>query len=271
MISKTNEYELTGIQWSQHSIPKDVEDPELYKACMGFEAYFARNLIKNMRGSMNIIGGEGTGSHIYQDWFDEAMANQMTCERGLGLAEMLYKQIIEKRGIDPKVLPSMQSPVDEAKKSSSLEKNVDPERAKLRRYDSIIERAASRHGLDPNLIRAVILQESGGNKLAVSQAGAKGLMQLMDSTTQDLKISNVFNPIENIEGGAAYLRQQLDEFEDLPLALAAYNAGPTVVKQHNGIPPYPETEEYVRKVIKSFERMKNSHSEAADTISPENQ
>ena len=111
-------------------------------------------------------------------------------------------------------------------------------------------------GLSADLIRAVILHESGGNPYAVSSKGAKGLMQLTDGTARTLGVTNPFNPVQNIFGGARYLGSLLKMFGgDLRLALASYNAGSGAVKKYGGVPPYKETQEYVKKVIQSFERL----------------
>jgi len=115
-------------------------------------------------------------------------------------------------------------------------------------FDDLIAEASRRHGVDPSLIRAVIKVESNFNPQAMSSAGAKGLMQLMDATGEQLGVSDPFDARQNIEGGVAYLRQMLDRFNDLSLALAAYNAGPQAVEKHRGIPPYAETQMYVSRV-----------------------
>jgi hypothetical protein len=103
--------------------------------------------------------------------------------------------------------------------------------------------------LDESLVHAIIRAESAGDRYAVSSAGARGLMQLMPGTAAEMRVTDIFDPAQNIAGGTQYLAKMLNLFDDnLELALAAYNAGPNAVKEHNGIPPYPETQQYVRTV-----------------------
>jgi soluble lytic murein transglycosylase-like protein len=117
-------------------------------------------------------------------------------------------------------------------------------------FDGMINQAASKHGVDPALLKALIRQESNFNPAARSPAGASGLTQLMPATAASLGVTNPNDPAQAIDGGAKYLRQQLDRFGgDQSLALAAYNAGPGAVQKHGGIPPYAETQNYVRKVL----------------------
>ena len=117
--------------------------------------------------------------------------------------------------------------------------------------EPFIQEAATVHGLSPSLIRAVIQTESRFNPLAVSRVGAQGLMQLMPTTARHVGIENPFDPRENILGGTKYLSTLLDRFKgNTARALAAYNAGPTVVARHRGLPPYRETQGYVRKIQK---------------------
>ena len=121
-------------------------------------------------------------------------------------------------------------------------------------FQEAIAAAAQATGLDPRLLQAVAEQESGGNPSAVSPAGAEGLMQLMPGTAQALGVQDPFDPTQNAIGGATYLKEMLQEFQgNLSLALAAYNAGPGAVQKYGGIPPYPETEAYVRGVLASYQ------------------
>lgn len=123
------------------------------------------------------------------------------------------------------------------------------------RYDALIRSAALRHGLDPLLVKSVVKVESGFKRFAVSRKGAKGLMQLMPGTAKEMRVKNIFDAAENINGGTKYLKLMLDKFGNTRLALAAYNAGPTAVKKHRGMPPYKETKNYVRKVFATYKRM----------------
>jgi soluble lytic murein transglycosylase-like protein len=123
----------------------------------------------------------------------------------------------------------------------------------LEKYDPLIWRTAEKYRVDYALVKAVIKAESNFNPLAISNAGAKGLMQLMPKTADALRVNDPFHPQENIEGGVRHLRYLLDLFQgNLHLVLAAYNAGEEAVFRYNDIPPYRETRTYIQRVLKYF-------------------
>lgn len=129
------------------------------------------------------------------------------------------------------------------------------------RYTAEILEASERYGVEAKLVEAVISVESGFNPRAVSRKGARGLMQLMPQTAAQLGVQNPFSPRQNIEAGVGHLRQLIERYGgNLPLALAAYNAGVQAVEWYRGIPPYPETQQYVQRVLKLY---RNGSEEAA--------
>lgn len=124
----------------------------------------------------------------------------------------------------------------------------------MHKYGDLIDAAAAETKLDSALIASVIHVESSGNPNAESHAGAKGLMQLADSTAGDYGVTDAFNPEQNIKGGSRFLKELMDRYQDIKLALAAYNAGPGNVDKYGGLPPFKETQNYVNKVIGLFEQ-----------------
>jgi soluble lytic murein transglycosylase-like protein len=130
--------------------------------------------------------------------------------------------------------------------------------ARAGQYDSIIEKAAIAASVEPNLLRAVIVVESGFNSHAVSKRGAVGLMQLMPATATRFGVSNIYDPRENVHAGARYLKFLIDRFgQDVKLALAAYNAGEEAVDRNGGqIPPFSETMAYVPRVLKIYRMLR---------------
>jgi len=135
------------------------------------------------------------------------------------------------------------------------------------KYDALITEAAGKYGVDYALVKAVIKAESNFNHKAVSKKGAKGLMQLMPRTASILGVNDCFHPEDNIIGGIRHLGYLIDQFNgNIPLALAAYNAGEGAVLKHRGIPPYPETRIYIRRVIENYEHYRLEASYVTATV-----
>jgi len=226
-----------------------------------FESIFTSMMLKSMRNTVPTGGDEllptSFGQKVYTDMLDDEYGKIMTNHSSLGIATLIEKELLKQTKTDasplamlnelkmqPWLLDNKFLPQHQAASNGS------DTIGKVSQWNDFIEKAATMYNLDPRLISAVIAQESGGNAVALSPKGAKGLMQLMDSTAADLGVSQAYNPVQNIMGGAKYLRQMLDLYNgDETLALAAYNAGPTAVSQYKGIPPYPETQQYVSGVI----------------------
>jgi soluble lytic murein transglycosylase-like protein len=120
-------------------------------------------------------------------------------------------------------------------------------------WDEMIQRTADQHQVDPDLVRAVVRVESNYNPYAVSSRGARGLMQLVPATARRFGVGNVFDPKANLDGGVRYLKYLMNLFRgDLKLSLAAYNAGENAIQDHNGVPPYPETKDYLRRISELY-------------------
>ncbi len=121
----------------------------------------------------------------------------------------------------------------------------------------VVQSASHHHALDADFINSVIRAESGFHAQAVSRKGAQGLMQLMPGTAQKLGVQNSFDPGQNVDGGTGYLSQLLDRYHgDVAKTLAAYNAGPKAVDKYHGVPPYKETQQYVARIIRDYNRKK---------------
>jgi soluble lytic murein transglycosylase-like protein len=134
-------------------------------------------------------------------------------------------------------------------------------------YDHLILTVSGRHSVDADLIRAVIKTESDFNAAARSQKGAMGLMQLMPETARLHNVINAYNPEENVEGGVRHLRMLLDRYQgNLELSLAAYNAGSGAVEKHRGIPPFAETQEYVRRVLRFYESYRGDAVQLVNSV-----
>ena len=240
----------------------DEQKLKIAKTAKDFESLMTAMMIKSMNQTTEgMFGDESFGGDVLDTVFEQELAKHMSQGKGMGIAQMLYKKITSE-DLDPSIFYKNLESIDGIKnflqnklniKTNSDDVNkIMPSDESLKRldfYDNIINEASKEFGIDGTLLKSVILAESAANSKAVSSVGAKGLMQLMDDTAEELGVTNSFDPQQNIFGGAKYLSKMLRQYNgDLDLSLAAYNAGPSAVEKHNGVPPYDETKSYISRI-----------------------
>lgn len=272
----------------------EVKKQKLRKVTKEFESYFLLYMLKAMRKTIPESGmlKGGPGKDIYTDMMDEEMARKMSGTSNGSLADKLYRSMEpqleatyaaeNQRPGDADITTDItearrpvaagryyRSPETEEAGTPSVIRSQKPTLPDspirpsvssdpiIKKYGAIINGAAKKYDVNPQLIYSVILAESGGDPRAVSSKGAKGLMQLMDTTASEMGVRDSLDVNENIMGGTKYLRKMLDTFDgDIKKALAAYNAGPGNVSKYNGVPPYPETRQYVDRVMGKLPQLK---------------
>ncbi len=218
-----------------------IDRQRLKAACNDFEAMLIARMLKEMRKTNESIG-ETEGiikktENPFIEMFDWEMSRSFARSGPLGISEALM------RSLDHDEPTGAEGGGIERGKS-----RLHPEE-----LQAVIEDAAKRYDVDPALIRSVVICESNGDPGSVSRRNAKGLMQLMDETARDLGVTDPFDPVQNVFGGTRYLRDLLDTYDNnIELALAAYNAGPAAVEEHDGVPPFPETRSYIRRVLDMY-------------------
>ena len=278
MVSAINPKTLTEAA-KPASAADSAKAEKLREAAAQFESIFVNMMMKAMRGTVQslenkddggLFGGTSMGEQIYTDMLDEQYSKIIQGTAGLGLADLIVKQVSALEGLDGDAMSKLSGmqglkpwQTDSRFVSMPADASMVPKGApaSVSTYNEQVAEAAARYNVDPDLVRAVITRESAGNRYATSHAGAKGLMQLMDSTAADMGVREVFNPRDNIMGGTKYLSQLLTQFNgDEKLALASYNAGPGAVTRYGGIPPYRETRDYVRNVLATRDSFRAQNS-----------
>lgn len=235
------------------------EKKKLAKASKEFESMLTGMMIKSMTKTTDgLFGKDNYGGDVLDVLFETEISKFITESQGMGVADKIYnsltgeklselREISKEKSIAP--IMNTDKKLDTAKK---INKEVKPNAKaldRIQKYDDLIDSASKKFNVDKQLIKSVILTESAGKVNAKSQANAKGLMQLMDSTATEMGVNNPWNPKENIDGGTKYLSKMLAQYDgDTDLALAAYNAGPGNVNKYKGIPPFKETQNYVKRV-----------------------
>jgi Rod binding domain-containing protein len=246
------------------------------KACREFESILLYRMLSTMRKAFQDEdeAETGFGGDIFKSMMDEQLSVALARSGGIGLSSLLEKALgieseSQRPGKEVRISPVRIRERYRARSRASgevREKAIPTEGVEARRdgwrgilkiYDSTIRAASQVFGVSADLIRAVIMQESGGDPNAVSHKGAKGLMQLTDPTARELGVTNPFDPVQNIFGGTRFLAKMLRTFKgNLELALASYNAGAGAVEKYGGIPPYKETQSYVKDVIGKLEALR---------------
>lgn len=234
---------------------------DLYRSAVEFESLLVQKMLQSMRTATKNLAGDSAeppGRSMYQDMADAEIARAIAAGNRGGLAAQLYRQLSGENP-DPDLVASVRRgrahwPGSSASNTPPVRPPVDrseaPSRGRLR---ALIAQAARRHGVPPGLAEAVAAQESNWDPAAVSSKGAIGIMQLMPDTARGLGVKNAHDPVENIEAGVSYLASMLERFDDqVPLALAAYNAGPGAVARYGGIPPFEETRNYVSRIMDTW-------------------
>ena len=258
----------------------DAESREnLVRSAKEFEGVFLNQLLKAMRSTVpeNEFFNSSGPTKFYQQMYDAEMSQALADgETGMGIAGLIIQQFeknVEAAGNGekptdpvPAPLPLQISPTaigsygthaplgPEGSRMIRLRRAAGQQEAAvadtLRRFEGPLVGAARQTDLDPALLLAVVMEESGGDPEARSRTGAQGLMQLMPATADELGVEHPFDPAQNVAGGARYLREMLDRYDGRrDLALAAYNAGPGNVDKAGGaVPDFPETQRYVERV-----------------------
>ncbi|MFP4522490.1 MAG: transglycosylase SLT domain-containing protein [Fibrobacterota bacterium] len=258
---------LQGITDKNYGLAGKIKDPEyrrMMEVSRNFESVFTSYMLKTMKNSVGIDkinGGKSVEKDFYNDMLFDEYASMMSGQGGTGLADQIFKSLARNTHGDKgeekaaQILRSLGNKRGPQTKdiSSTIRKRTESP-AGVEKYREIIDDAAIKYGVDPVLIESVIINESGGRAYAVSRAGARGVMQLMDTTASDMGVENVYDPKQNIFGGAKYLSLMKKKFGgNEELMLAAYNAGPGNVEKYGGVPPFPETVRYIGKVLETKE------------------
>jgi Rod binding domain-containing protein len=265
-ITEVNSMDQTPQAAQSGDKSRQAEFAKLKKSCEQFESLFIYYMLKTMRDSSekSSLFGDGLGSEMYTQLFDEGLADKMAESGPFGIGDMLMKTYAKQAGLSEDEYKTYDSVVSKPSyrqttiRVKPTEPKVTADPKGIEDYQTIIDEASRTHKVDPQLVKAVIMQESGGNPKAISARGAKGLMQLMDGTAEMLGVSDPFDIEQNINGGAKYLSDLLTKFQgDLKKTLAAYNAGPAAVEKYDGVPPFKETKNYVNSILDSLQTSDN--------------
>ena len=268
-----------GSATGDNSTLTPAQREEFAKAAQGFESMFINMMMKQMRESMLDPKDKeeeslSFGADTLEGFTDLQFADYAVKQGGLGLAQQVYTYLTggeklpmttQHTGVTSPLTAPQKAEAgatdaaaqtqQTAPRGNFMQRVAD----RLQPYQEIITRASQTYDVPESLIKGIITAESAGNPNAQSGAGAKGLMQLMDGTARDMGVKNPFDPEQNIMGGTRYIQKMLSMFDgNESVALAAYNAGPGNVQKYDGIPPFSETQAYVRNVTRYTDQYRAS-------------
>ncbi|WKZ70146.1 MAG: transglycosylase SLT domain-containing protein [Melioribacteraceae bacterium] len=247
----------------------EPEKRKIAGASKDFESMLTSMMLKSMTSSVEGFFGEDSyGGDYFDSIFTMELASKISEGNSLGIAQQIYQKVTGEKWDDSIMNPQQKVNFDDLRMQINQKNKLDAEQVnlggskvdkispsnhslkRLEKYEPVISKFADKFEVDKNLIRSIILAESAAKPDAVSTAKAKGLMQLMDGTAKEMGVKNSFDPVENIHGGTKYFTHLLRKYSgNIPLSLAAYNAGPGNVEKYNGIPPFDETKNYVNRVL----------------------
>ena len=241
-IVRRNRQRLELVQHRSHQKAKEFDKFQSQNSTVISDLLKPHNQsqIELVESSIESRSPEDSNIDLAKSLVEEPFTSQPSSTETLSSVNKNFVRVKNKKN-RPKNLTSVD---EKSKREQKLNNKI---LARVNRYKNLIRSAAKDNDLDPELLIALVYVESGGNSRAVSPKKASGLTQLMAGTAKDLGVTNVFDPRQNISGGARYLKQQMDSFGQVSLALAAYNAGPTRVKTRNRLPS--ETQKYIKKVL----------------------
>jgi len=254
-ISNKEVHFKKGIEVNSRYSPE--EKKKLAKVSKEFESILTNMMLKSMTKTTDgLFGKDNYGGDVLDVLFETEIANYITESKGMGVADQIYRSITgEKlansaiRSREKLLNPNISNNKELKPDKENISKNRNNAFNRVEKYNDLISDAARKFNVDQQLIKSVILTESAGKANAKSRANAKGLMQLMDSTSTDMGVNNPWDPKDNIYGGTKYLSKLIKDFDgNIDLTLAAYNAGPGNVKKYNGVPPFKETQNYIKRV-----------------------